>query len=189
MRSYEAARGLFTLIAGVAWLMIIGGVILVFVGLEGANDRGRYVSEIALIMAAAPGVAVTLVGALTLAMTQMGRATVDTAEYSQQMLQLSRENLEVSRQSLRQSEQIRTGFEALRMTQTDRPMADYGKGLDQAKAATGGNPAPALPAVSYGDKMGATPVGAAAKLSSIEAGLPGVSVAGYCPKVTSDKAT
>ncbi len=48
-----------------------------------------------------PGIGIGITGFILVAFVQMGRATVDTAEYTQQMLKLSRDQLEVSKQSLK----------------------------------------------------------------------------------------
>ena len=129
MRSYEAARGLFSFMALVGWIIVAGGVIAAFVGVSVGSEMGRYGygrgpgPEVLLFML--PGVGIGIVGVITLALSQMGRAGVDTAEYSQQMLQISRESLDVSRQSLRQGEQLRTSFEALKVNAPKEPSASY----------------------------------------------------------------
>lgn len=61
-----------------------------------------------------PGVNIGITGFLLLAFVQIGRAGVDTAEYSQQMLQISREQLEVSRQGLKAEQKAPKRFEAIK---------------------------------------------------------------------------
>lgn len=129
MRSYEAARGLFSFMSFVGWVIIIGGALAAVAGIVMGNEMGRYGygrgpgPEVLLFML--PGVGIALVGVITLALSEIGRAGVDTAEYSQQMLQLSRDSLEVSRQSLRQGEQMRASFEALKVVAPTEPSASY----------------------------------------------------------------
>ena len=89
MRSYEAARNLFGFLGFIAWIAIIIGVIAALVGgsaASGARGWGAGPNGMAVIMAAMPGMGLAFVGFLGLAAVQIGRATVDTAEYTQQML-------------------------------------------------------------------------------------------------------
>lgn len=154
MRSYEAARGLFSFISAVAWFLIAAGVIMAIFGFsEGwrINPRNPDVSR---LIASIPGVLVGIIGFVTLAMSQMGRASVDTAEYTQQMLQLSREQLDVSRQSLRQSEQMKTSFEALRTAVADKPAADYASRLPPVERQPTPAKGQANPAIGYGGTTG-----------------------------------
>lgn len=154
MRSYEAARGLFSFISAVAWFLIAIGVILAILGFsEGwrINPRNPDVSR---LIASVPGIFVGIIGFVTLAMSQMGRASVDTAEYSQQMLQLSRESLDVSRQSLRQGEQMKSGFEALRSLVAEKPSADYASRLQHVERQPVAGQEQGNPAVGYGSTTG-----------------------------------
>ncbi len=97
MRSYEAARTYFSIIGFVAWVVIIIGVLVAIVG---ASSVGRYGVPGAGLVAMVPGVGIGIAGFIQLAFVQMGRAQVDTAEYTQQMLKIARDQLEVSRQAL-----------------------------------------------------------------------------------------
>lgn len=129
MRSYEAARRLFSFMAVLAWLVMIGGVIAAIAGVVIASEMGPrgYGRSPGpeILLFALPGVLIFILGILTLAWAQIGRAGVDTAEYSQQLLQLSRDSLEVSRQSLRQGEQLKSGFESLNAALPKEPSATY----------------------------------------------------------------
>lgn len=98
MRSYEAARSLFSFLAFCAWSVVVIGVLA---GLIGAGGASQYGGASAGFLAMVPGIGIVLAGLLLLAFVQMGRAGVDTAEYTQQMLKISREQLEVSKQSQR----------------------------------------------------------------------------------------
>ena len=115
MRSYEAARSLFALLSFLSWAVIVmGGIAAVFGG-GAAADMMRYGEQfIGFLVGAIPGVILALMGFFGLVFAQIGRAGVDTAEYSQQSLQISRDHLEVSRQALRHGEDVKNGFAALK---------------------------------------------------------------------------
>jgi len=108
MRSYEAARSLFSFLGFIAWSVIIIGVL---VALVGAGGGSRYGGAGAGLLAMVPGIAISIAGFIDLAFVQMGRATVDTAEYTQQMLKISRDQLEVSKQSLARNNVNQTSFQ------------------------------------------------------------------------------
>ena len=122
MRSYEAARGLFSFLGFVAWSVVVIGVL---VALVSAGGVGRYAGGGAGLLAMVPGVAIGIAGFILVAFVQMGRATVDTAEYTQQMLKISRDQLEVSTQSLNQGKSIEQGFAALAPASADKPAASF----------------------------------------------------------------
>jgi len=63
-----------------------------------------------MLLAFLPGGAVSLVGLYGLAMVQMARAGVDSAEYGQQALHVSRQQLEVSRQALAQGKAMAMSY-------------------------------------------------------------------------------
>ena len=98
MRSYEAARSLYSFLEFIAWAVVVTGVIVALMGAAGAS---KYGGSAAGLLAMVPGIGIGITGFILVAFVQMGRATVDTAEYSQQMLKLSRDQLEVSKQSLK----------------------------------------------------------------------------------------
>ena len=97
MRSYEAASSLFSFLAFIAWSVVVIGVIVALVGAAGASQYG---GSGAGLLAMVPGIGIGITGFILVAFNQMGRATVDTAEYTQQMLEISRGQLEVSKQGL-----------------------------------------------------------------------------------------
>lgn len=96
MQSYAAARSLFTFLAGIAWCAIFGGAILGIVAAGVVNEFNR--SLPAILGAALPGIIIALIGLLALAQVQMGRASVDSAEFSQQALQVARDQLAFAKQ-------------------------------------------------------------------------------------------
>jgi len=105
MRSYKAARSLFSFLGFCAWVVIVVGGIVALVGASAASQVSSYGfggkgSELASLAGLIPGLGVCLTGFILLALVQMGRASVDSAEYSQQMLKIARDQLQISRQSL-----------------------------------------------------------------------------------------
>jgi hypothetical protein len=113
MRSYEVARTLFSFLAFCAWsIVVVGGL----VALIGAGGGSRYGGAGAGLLAMVPGLSIGIAGLLLVAFVQIGRATVDTAEYSQQMLKVARDQLEISKQSLNSGGQNSASW----VTETDR---------------------------------------------------------------------
>lgn len=103
MKSYEAARGLFSFMSFCAWAIIVLGVIIGLMGASAAQSFGGNPNPLQVVLGALPGIVMAISGLLGLAMVQMGRSSVDTAEYAQQSLAVSRDQLEISRQILEQS--------------------------------------------------------------------------------------
>lgn len=124
MRSYEAARSLFSMLSTLAWGLIVIGGILAFFGGASAAEMVRWNGGSALLaffMGMVPGLGLATAGFWSLVFAQIGRAGVDTAEYSQQMLQISRDQLEVSRQTLLQGEDVKNSFAALKAAPQGTP--------------------------------------------------------------------
>jgi hypothetical protein len=113
MRSYHAARAVFSLFSTLAWILILGGVILAVIGFARGPSISPYNPDLASTLAAIPGVLLSIFGFVMLVLAQTGRAGVDTAEYSQQMLKASRDHMEVSQQLVRQGEKLEQGYAAL----------------------------------------------------------------------------
>lgn len=109
MRSYEAARSLFSFLGVVAWSVVVIGVLVAFISATGVS---QYAGGGAGLLAMVPGVGIAIAGFIQVAFIQMGRATVDTAEYTQQMLKISRDQLEISKQGLNQGKAPAQGFAA-----------------------------------------------------------------------------
>lgn len=107
MRSYEAARSLFGILAFLAWAVVAIGVVAAFIGAESVPS---YAGDEMVLLALAPGIGIGILGLVLVAFVQMGRANVDTAEYTQQMLKISRDQLDVSRQALKQGASAPQGF-------------------------------------------------------------------------------
>jgi len=102
MRSYEAARNIFSFLGFCAWsVIVLGGILALLAGGAVSNSGfGGPPSELQVMLAATPGLIMAFTGFLILALVQMGRASVDTAEYAQQSLDVSRKQLEISKQAL-----------------------------------------------------------------------------------------
>lgn len=119
MRSYEAARGLFSFLAFCSWgIIIVGGIVALAAGGALSSGLGGNPSAMKLFFAFMPGAGISLVGLYGLAMVQMARAGVDSAEYGQQSLGLARQQLEVSREALTQGKQLAASYAALSPLET-----------------------------------------------------------------------
>ena len=118
MRSYETARSLFSFLGFCAWIVVaIGGL----VAITGAIGVSQYARGGAALLAVVPGLGVVLAGLLLVAFVQIGRANVDTAEYTQQMLKISRDQLDVSKQSLKQGDTFQKSYANLITETRDVP--------------------------------------------------------------------
>lgn len=102
MRSYEAARGTFNKLETVARIIsTIGMVIAIGGGLAGFTLLSNSMPGLlAMAIGAVPGLMVAMYGSSSLASAQMGRASVDCAEYAQLSLSVSRQQLELAQQAL-----------------------------------------------------------------------------------------
>ena len=110
MRSYEAARSLFSFLGACSWFVIAVGAIVALGGASVGSGLSRNAGALQALLGAAPGIILAMLGFFGLALVQMGRANVDTAEYGQQALQVARDQLEVSRQSLQQGKQLAASY-------------------------------------------------------------------------------
>lgn len=115
MRSYEAARGYFSFLGFIAWCAIIGGIALALMAGVTAAQLSRGAGALAFLAAASPGLILIYVGFFNLVYIQTARAGVDSAEYAQQALKLSRDQFAVSKEMLRLAEQRdrREGYAAV----------------------------------------------------------------------------
>ena len=118
MRSYEVARKLFSFLEVVAWLGVVGGILLFFTSPAG-RDAG--IGIIGVLAPAFLGVFLTIASLFMVAMVQVGRATVDSAEYGQQSLDIARKQLAVSQQALRLRNDAPPSYAAL---QPQQPAAE-----------------------------------------------------------------
>ena len=102
MRSYEAARAYYSFFGFLSWCVIVLGAIVALGALTALGQMSRSFGGSSAIGLAGliPGIAIMFAGFLGLVTVQIGRAGVDTAEYTQQMLAIARDQLQVSRQGL-----------------------------------------------------------------------------------------
>ena len=134
MRSYDAARGSFSLFEILARIIITVGILAAVAGGGlAAESMGRNVPPaLAAALGALPGVLTALAGFFALAMAQMGRATVDSAEYAQQALSVSRQQLELSREVLAQGKTAASSYAELlkREPALQKPSGDTSANAD-----------------------------------------------------------
>ncbi|MFM2339731.1 MAG: hypothetical protein RLZZ360_367 [Candidatus Parcubacteria bacterium] len=181
MRSYHAARAVFSLFSGLAWTVILIGILAVFLGIARGRSINPYNPDLGAAVVAIPGVLAVVFGLVMLVMAQMGRAGVDTAEYSQQMLQASRDHMEVSRQLVRQGEKLEQGYAALAAKLSIPPSVSYDGRISTAEASSSAAPA-ATPLSATGE--GTTQkVGYSDRLQ-IEQGIPMTTLQGADAKST-----
>ncbi|MEM9270977.1 MAG: hypothetical protein AAGA78_18815, partial [Pseudomonadota bacterium] len=96
MRSYEAARGYFSFLSFISWAAIIGGGILALVAISAAGSQPGALA----LLAGLPGALLAFAGFFGLIFVQSSRASVDSAEYAQQALQVARDQLAISQEML-----------------------------------------------------------------------------------------
>ena len=155
MRSYEAARNLFGFLGFCAWSVIVIGVVVAFMGGTAASNSFRTgPAELQALLGAAPGAIVALAGFFGLALVQMGRAAVDSAEYGQQALAVSRQQLEVSREALDQGRAAAASYaELLKRQPVAKGLAPDATHNADAGPSYGSRPAQAEPDSQLGERI------------------------------------
>lgn len=151
MKDYSVARSLFTFIELALWFGVLLGVVGAF-ALMGTASRGFGAAP--GLLAAIPGIALALVSLFGIALTQMGRAAVDSAEYGQQALKVARDQLEISKQAMKESTAFQNSFaDLIKRTpaQPDTPQPNPAQ--PQASYATE-PPLGAQKQVPYSDQLG-----------------------------------
>lgn len=98
LRSYSAARGIFSFLEFTGWATVLLGLV---VGAVLAASAGRYASDTQKWLLFAMGASGSLVGLFYVGAVQGWRASVDAAEYGQQALKIARDQLAISRQGLK----------------------------------------------------------------------------------------
>lgn len=114
--NYGAARG----ILGLAEIGLWGGVglgVIVAISAAGAASRGFGSPG---LLAALPGIFISMICFLGVVLVQMAKATVDTADYSYQMLSVARDQLAVSKQALSKPNAASTYASQVPKAQSDR---------------------------------------------------------------------
>lgn len=114
MRSYEAARNLFSFLQHCATALVLVGVLIGYMGGDAALSVGRNAGLMTFVLGAIPGTIMIVAGMFGSALVQMARASVDTAEYAQQSLDVSRQHMELSKQLLEQGKTTAASFASLK---------------------------------------------------------------------------
>lgn len=102
MKSYETARNHFSFLGFCAGVLIALGVVVALMGGSATQFFAGNAGAAQFILGAIPGIMMATVGVIGQAMVQMGRASVDTAEFTQQSLDVSRKHIGLSKQQLEQ---------------------------------------------------------------------------------------
>lgn len=99
-KQYGTARSLLSFAEFVAWIGILVGVAFAFF----AFDKGLHsiyggTNIAAGVIASMPGAAIAFMGIIVVAFVQMGRAGIDTAEMTRELVTLNRRQLEIASSS------------------------------------------------------------------------------------------
>lgn len=140
MKSYETARKIGSFLEFIGWIIVIMGIIA---GLAMANNAGPYVSTDRKILTFVSGLSISLVGIICIGLVQHWRASVDTAELTQQILKVARDQLEVSRQLLAGHSGVSTSFADAAAKTEEESRASF---ADIGNASEGQQGAPAIEA-------------------------------------------
>jgi len=109
MRNYQVARKIFSFMEFCGWSLVVLGLLS---GLGMAASVSEYAGAGAAVSSFLIGGMGAGVGLIFVGFVQAGRATVDTAEYTQQMLQIARDQLELSRRGLNSANDVPQSFSA-----------------------------------------------------------------------------
>ena len=155
MRSYRAARAYFSNLEFLSFCVVILGILVAGGSLLFSARFAQNFPEVPnmgfMFLAMLPGLAVAFIGFMGLVLSQIGRAGVDSAEYGQQSLKVSREQLEISRQRMMQGAIAEPSYAAI-----EAAKREIRHGLaDPAPSSYGHAPAPASV------EPGTTPLGGA----------------------------
>ena len=143
MRSYEAARGYFSFVEFAAWVAILVGVLVALAGGSAVATSSFNTPITGMVLAALPGLALCGFGLFALVNVQSARANVDSAEYAQQSLKLSRDQFEVSKRllTLTEARNNAAGYEKITEAEELSPVSyDTGETSQSNSAATPGQP-------------------------------------------------
>ena len=105
-RSYEAANIVLSILGVVAWIQIAIGLFGVFAGGLGGSSQLEFTITIGMKFLSAISV---LSGLVSLALVQMARANVHSAEINWEMLQILRETARSDQRSIPNSLQFNSG--------------------------------------------------------------------------------
>lgn len=107
--NYETARGVLGLAETLLWIGVGLGVLIAIMA-AGAASRGFGASG---LIAAFPGISITIISFLGVVMVQIGKAGVDSADYTYQMLGIARDQLEISKRAVKQDNALEPGYAAV----------------------------------------------------------------------------
>ncbi len=141
--NYGAARSILALAELTLWCGIGLGVIVAIVA-AGAASRGFGSSG---LLAAVPGIFISVICFLGIVIVQMAKATVDSADYGYQMLGVARDQLSISQQALRHSEQA-ISYAARATTEPKANTADV-TGTSGKSDVSAANPNESVPLPSF----------------------------------------
>ena len=122
MRSYGLARFIFGVIGFFGGLIVLTGGVIAVVGAYIAMQYWPLEPETiwaGAFLGVVPGIWVSMNGFFLIAAVQNSRADVDVAEYSQQILDVSRKQLEAVRELARAAPRSAVGFERLPQAQSE----------------------------------------------------------------------
>lgn len=96
-RGYRVARFSFVLLALAGWIGIVAGIAVAIAGFVGSAAAGSLFDSRNLLLqlaSAAPGIGIMVGGLFAIATAHSGRANVDTAAMTRELLKLAQQNAE-----------------------------------------------------------------------------------------------
>ena len=96
-RGYRVARFCFVLLALAGWIGIVAGIAVAIAGFTGSAAAGSLFDSRNLLLqlaSAAPGIGIMVGGLFAVATAHSGRANVDTAAMTRELLKLAQQNAE-----------------------------------------------------------------------------------------------
>lgn len=97
-RGYRVARFSFVLLALAGWIGIVAGIAVAIAGFTGSAAAGSLFDSRNLLLqlaSAAPGIGIMVGGLFAIATAHSGRANVDTAAMTRELLKLAQQNAAV----------------------------------------------------------------------------------------------
>ncbi|MCT8327932.1 hypothetical protein [Albidovulum sediminis] len=127
---YFFARLVLGLLGLASLALIVIGIFLAVSGVgigAGAVMRSGYADAVpASLLAAIPGMVITLIGVLLMAVIDHFSATLDTATYSRKLLRIAEEQLRVSKQTLKLGELAQASYAGAGSGSREHPGAQNG---------------------------------------------------------------
>lgn len=127
MHEYRTARSVFGFTEFLCWSAVVIGVLVFLAGFAAGGRLGgsSFGGGAALggLAAAVPGMIITVFGLIGVVLTQIGRATVDTAEMTGKLLVNSNEELRISKANLGNQPRSTNGSARGHIPQAVKPAA------------------------------------------------------------------